>query len=82
MCVHGVAQVDLSRTFVNKSLTPFDPWEHDDESQEAKLCELQELWATSKGFASNSVHKKLVSSSKTSRRNIFQQGVYTEIQNK
>ena len=32
-----------------KFCTPFDLRDHGDESQDAKMCELQEVWATSKG---------------------------------
>ena len=49
VCVQGVAQVALSLSFASKSITPFDPRDHGDESQDAKMCKLQEVWATSKG---------------------------------
>ena len=49
VCVQGVAQVALTLSFASKSITPFDPREHGDESQDAKMCKLQEVWATSKG---------------------------------
>ena len=49
MCVPGVAQVALSLSFASKSITPFDPREHGDESQDAKMCKLQEVWAAGKG---------------------------------
>ena len=32
-----------------KFCTPFDLRDHGDESQDAKMCKLQEVWATSKG---------------------------------
>ena len=49
VCVQGVAQVALSLRFARKSITPFDPRDHGDESQDAQMCKLQEVWATSKG---------------------------------
>ena len=48
VCVQGVAQVALSLRFARKSITPFDPRDHGDESQDAKMWKLQEVWATSK----------------------------------
>ena len=49
VCVQGVAQVALSLSFASKSIKSFDPRDHGDESQDAKMCKLQEVWATSKG---------------------------------
>ena len=49
VCVQGVAQVALSLSFASKSMESFDPRDHGDESQDAKVCKLQEVWATSKG---------------------------------
>ena len=40
-------QVALSLSFASKSITPFAPRNHGDDSTDGKMCELQEVWATS-----------------------------------
>ena len=42
-------QVALLLSFASKSITHFAPRNHGDDSQDAKMCKLQEVWATSKG---------------------------------
>ena len=49
-------QVALSLSFASKSITHFAPRNHGDDSQDAKMCKLQEVWATSKGLLCEFLH--------------------------
>ena len=68
VCVQGVAQVALSLSFASKSITPFDPREHGDESQDAKMCKLQEVWATRKGPLCEILHALFCGQRKAERQ--------------
>ena len=68
VCVQGVAQVALSLSFASKSITPFDPREHGDESQDAKMCKLHEVWATSKGPLCEILHALFCGQRKVERQ--------------
>ena len=71
VCVQGVAQVALSLSFASKSITPFDPREHGDESQDAKMCKLQEVWATSKGPLCEILHALFCGQRKAERQQVI-----------
>jgi len=68
VCVQGVAQVALSLRFARKSITPFDPRDHGDESQDAQMCKLQEVWATSKGPPCEILHALFCGQRKAERQ--------------
>ena len=68
VCVQGVAQEALSLSFASKSITPFDPRDHGDESQDAKMCKLQEVWATSKGPLCEILHALFCGQRKAERQ--------------
>ena len=68
VCVQGVAQVALSLSFASKSIPPFDPRDHGDESQDAQMCKLQEVWATSKGPPCEILHALFCGQRKAERQ--------------
>ena len=68
--MQGVAQVALSLRFARKSITPFDPRDHGDESQDAQMCKLQEVWATSKGPPCEILHALFCGQRKAERQRV------------